>query len=203
MLLRKVKTTQRTTQRMKQRMKQTTSKENEVTPRKQTEQLMKDAQLNPKQKDKLRKVLLSGNVLTREMAESRRKTPKGKVWALHRIVSGQIVKKYRCLKTIAQKTGLSRHGLAKVNSKDQKVKISRRSTKVRKEVKSVIHFLKGEDNSRTLPKKNDATRLKKGVKIQSHVLTDYLENLFLKYKAENPRSTISFASFCRYRPEAL
>lgn len=144
-LLQKVKTTQNNAENeTKNDSHKKNSKENEVTTRK----CMDNTGLTPERRDKLRKVLLCSDVLIRKIAKSRRQTPKGKVASQHRIILGQIVKKCSCLKSIAQKTRMSRHGYRKLNSEDQKVKASSRLTKVRKEANSVINFLKRKDNSR-------------------------------------------------------
>ena len=46
--------------------------------------------------------------------------------------------------------------------------------------------MKREDNSHTQLGKNDYKSVKKGQKVQVQILTDYLHNLYQKYRSENP-----------------
>ena len=78
----------------------------------------------------------------------------------------------------------------------------RREYKQKNETRAKIKaFLEREDNSRQLPGKADAVKSGHKRKIQKFVLSDYMHNIFLKFKAENPNEKISFATFCRSRPK--
>ncbi|KAH3858757.1 hypothetical protein DPMN_101386 [Dreissena polymorpha] len=101
------------------------------------------------------------------------------------------------------KTGLGRNQLGRVNSKVHQIGIKKRLSKLEKNREHVINFMKREDNSRTQPGKSDAKKTATGCKQQVHILTDYLKNLYLKFKAENPSNDISFATFCRSRPSYI
>lgn len=201
-LLRKYRSTQRSLQRIKVRLNRGQA-DVEMTPNKQTEKEMKDANLDKIQREKLKKSLLFGNVLAKEINETKKATPMSKLKALHRVVSGKIVKKYKIIKHLSYKTGLCRHQLSKSTTKNHQIRTSRRSSRLHKYKSEVVEFLKLEDNRRTQPGKNDAKRLKKGEKVQVHILTDYLHNLFNKFRSENPDTKMSLASFCRCRPKYI
>ena len=65
-------------------------------------------------------------------------------------------------------------------------------------------FLEREDNSRQLPGKADAVKVDgQKEKVQKSVLNDFMDNLFLKFKAENPAIKISRATFFSLRPKYL
>lgn len=197
-ILKKCRSTQRSLQRMKK-----SREPDELTPRKQTVKMMDEANLSTRQRDKIKKTLLLGNVMVGEVRATKEKTSKGLVKAIHRTVSGRIVKKYRCFKLLASKTGLCRHRLAKSDSKTHQIDRSSRVNIVKRHQSQVEMFLKREDNSRMQPGKNDVKRMKKGEKFQTYILTDYLLNLYNKFKSENPMIKISFTSFCRSRPKYI
>ena len=203
--LTKVKTAQRSYQRLRAKLVKDkeqilASKEQELTPRKRTEHIMEKAKLSEQQKYQIRMPLLVGNALAAEISETRKSTRKGHKIAIHRVVSGRILKKYICLRSVSARTGLCRHVLGKTSSKEHQVKPRQRQSKVEKNRDKIETFLKREDNSRTMPGKNDAKRITKGQKVQSHVLIDYLDNLHKKFLSENPDLKISRATFCRCRP---
>ena len=174
-----------------------------MTPRKQTEEIINQAKLTSDQRQKLKKPLLLGNVVISELKESKMKTSKSKIDAVHNIASGKVTKKYRCAKLLGKRTGLCRHKLGRDKSKEHQIEKRLRMSKVKRYKSDVEQFMKREDNSRAQPGKNDAKRLKKGEKIQTHVLTDYLTNLYSKFKSENPDIKIYFTPFCRSRPKYI
>ena len=61
-----------------------------MTTKKETENIMKEANLTRNQRIKIRKQLLLGNGVVRETREAKKKTPASKKRSLHRIISGQI-----------------------------------------------------------------------------------------------------------------
>lgn len=204
----KFRSTQRSLQRLKESINKKqklglTSAKQDLTPGKQTEHDMTEANLNQQQREKLRRPILFANVLVSEINESRKNTPKGKLKALHRTLSGKLVKKYKCVKLLSKRTGLGRRQLSKTVTIHQQLNNGRRSSKVQTYKNSVIEFMKREDNSRTQPGKNDSKSVKRGQKVQVQILTDYLHNLYQKYRSENPDINISFATFCRCRPKYI
>jgi uncharacterized protein (DUF3084 family) len=82
---RKLKSAQRSKQRLRQTIEQ--SKVQNLTPKKETENIMKEANLTKNQRNKIRKQLLLGNVLVREIREAKKNTPASKKSSLHRIIS--------------------------------------------------------------------------------------------------------------------
>ena len=202
-LITKYKSARRSMQRIKQKQKGTHEKPKEHTPRKATEIQMQEANLSATQKDKIKKPLFLGTVLMKEIKSAKEKTPKGKMKALHRVVSGRIVKKYKCASLLSRNTGLCRHRLGQSDNKNHQVQKSLRNSIVRKHQRRVEEFLKREDNSKFQPGKADVKKVNKTEKKQTYILTDYLSNLYNKFKSENPSLNISFTSFCRARPKYI
>ena len=66
----------------------------------------------------------------------------------------------------------------------------------------VRKFLERDDNSRCQPGKKDAMK-SKGCRErqQTRIMTDYMQNLYLKFKSEHPDRQISFSTFCRAHPK--
>ncbi|KAH3706407.1 hypothetical protein DPMN_065793 [Dreissena polymorpha] len=204
----KLKTKLKSTQRALQRVRKSTESTKhvpsvELTPSKQTERDMEAANLTAEQKEKLRRPILLSNVLVSEIRASKKNTPRDKRAAIYNIVAGRIAKKYRTINYLSMKTGLQRNQLGRVNSKVHQIGIKKRLSKLEKNREQVINFMKREDNSRTQPGKSDAKKTATGCKQQVHILTDYLKNLYLKFKAEHPSNDISFATFCRSRPSYI
>ncbi|XP_053403253.1 luc7-like protein 3 [Mercenaria mercenaria] len=115
----KLKTKLKTTQRSLQRLKEgrVTNQTVELTPSKQTEHDMNEANLNSEQKRKLRRSLLLSNVIASEIKATKNNTPRHKMKALHHIVAGRIAKKYKCIRYLSAKTGLGRRQLGKAIQK--------------------------------------------------------------------------------------
>ncbi|WAR03915.1 hypothetical protein MAR_010473 [Mya arenaria] len=122
-LFRKYRSTQHSLQRLKVRLN-TGQANAEMTPNKETE--MKDAKLDKFQREKLKKSLLFGHVLAKEIKETKKATSMSKLKALHRVVSGKIVKKYKIIKHLSDKTGLCRHPLSRSITKNHQIRTSRR-----------------------------------------------------------------------------
>ncbi|WAR24275.1 hypothetical protein MAR_037944, partial [Mya arenaria] len=145
----KYRPTQRSLQRLKVRLN-TGQANAEMTPNKETEKEMKDAKLDKFQGEKLKKSLLFGHVLAKEIKETKKATPMSKLKALQRVVSGKIVKKYKIIKHLSDKTGLCRHQLSRSITKNHQIRTSRR--KVLKPVKGTmkIHAVIGQGSSKIL-----------------------------------------------------
>ena len=196
-LVTKCKSAQRSMQKV------TSEKPKEFTPRKFTDFQMEDANLSAAQKEKIKKQLLLGNAVISEIKSAKEKTPKGNMKALHRVVSGKIVKKYRCTSLLATRTGFCRHKLGQAENKNHQVQKSLRNSIVKRHQGVSEEFLKREDNSKFQPGKADEKKINKTEKKQTYILTDYLSNLYNKFKSENPTLKISFTSFCRSRPKYI
>ncbi|KXJ28616.1 hypothetical protein AC249_AIPGENE17438 [Exaiptasia diaphana] len=157
--------------RLRQKLKrsQTTNRtppnanEEEMTPRTRTEVQIRNAGLTPKKvPSQLRKRLAFSNVLSDEIRQSQEKNKSTKCkQSIREIVSGKILKKYRMVHTMNQATGIGRNSLHKSTCKDVK---GRDKTRLRAQVNAKIEqvksFLERDDNSRMMPGKNDAVRIK-------------------------------------------
>ncbi|WAR06284.1 LOW QUALITY PROTEIN: hypothetical protein MAR_021653, partial [Mya arenaria] len=114
------------------------------------------------------------------------------------VVSGKLMKKYRLRAKSSRALGVNRGQLLKADMGKSIVK--RRQVLERTQLaKKVRDFLERDDNSSCLPEKRDSTKTKTGMK-QTRVLNDYMYNLHLKLKAENPGVKISLTTFSSYRP---
>ncbi|XP_063966655.1 uncharacterized protein LOC135156857 [Lytechinus pictus] len=109
----------------------------------------------------------------------------------------KLLKKYRLISAFSKATRNSRSKIIKMG-RDRKENAS----KTRNMKGTVVDFLEREDNSSPLPGKKDSHKENSVIK-QKRVLHDYMKNLHLKFLTENPRCTISRASFCRLRPPHL
>lgn len=168
-LKRKLKTVQ------KQRQEEGKTKEPNTT-RRQTETEMMEAGLTPEQRTKVRKQLLMGNSLLSEINQTKVAAGKSKQKKriLSNIVSGNILKKYRGLKWLSEKTGLNRNKMGG-NLKKWFDARKRKRSKIQEQYKETIQiFLERDDNSRCQLRKADAKKNNDGVKVQTRVLTDYL-----------------------------
>jgi hypothetical protein len=157
--VKKFKAAQRTLQHLKKRITTPNNKRtNDNTPRKRTEEMLTDANLTPEQREKVRKPLLLGNVLVDEIKETNSKTQRSKTAAIYNIISGKIMKKYRCAANMNKKTGLCRHRLANTKSKFHQIGTKTRMSKQKQIQENVVQFLEREDNSRTQPGKKDSIK---------------------------------------------
>jgi len=65
----------------------------------------------------------------------------------------------------------------------------------------VVDCMERKDNSTTLPGKRDTKRTEDGTK-QKRILSDYLNNMYDKFRLENPSIEISKTTFLR-KPDLL
>ncbi|KAL5010757.1 hypothetical protein ScPMuIL_013062 [Solemya velum] len=145
---------------------------------------------------KTRKLLrcLSGKTLRKTLdfhhaliAELREKYKQGKK-TVAAIVSGSIMKKYRCRKHARNEIGIS-------TKRGSHSKIGSLSKRLKQEVHT---FFERDDVSRiTTGKKETVTKHK--VKKQRRILLDTISNLYRKYVSEDSRK-IGFSTFCKLRP---
>ena len=148
----------------------------------------------------LRKRLLLGNVLVRELGLAVKSNKNG-TQVIRNVAAGKICKKYRCASALGKGIKINRRKITETLDKSIAIKKRRRSDGVSDRMKSdVLSFLGRDDNSRQMPGKNDAKKVETGVKKQKRILNDYLKNLHLKFLSEEPDIRISLASFCRLRP---
>ncbi|XP_052257645.1 uncharacterized protein LOC127862523 [Dreissena polymorpha] len=195
-LARKLKTEQRKRQRFMKRFQSSPQ-----TPRSSAEKLMNRAGLTPAQKDKVRKEIIFGNVLSAQLRSKMEEHTKASINQLHRIVAGKIIRKYRFSSMLSKKTGLNKNTISKYTNYSQPNQTKGRRV-TRKYEKLIIEFFERDDNSRISPGKADCVNTDGGAK-QSRVLTDYLQNLHEKFLSKNPECKVSFATFCRIRPRNI
>ena len=155
--------------------------------------------------EKVRQKLLFANVMVEEIKGARKANSRGKLRALHQIVSGKIAKRYRILRMINRETGLCRRSLGRVDA-GKSITSALRKAPYRslrhREKDCYLEFLCREDNSRMMPGKKDADKFE-GEKVQRYVLSDYLNNLHAKFTSENIGIKISRSTFSRMRPNYI
>ena len=98
-----------------------------------------------------------------------------------RVIAGNILKKYRCIREMGRSTGLDRRNLAKSKGKLIYPARKRQARKQEQLTKAVIEFLERDDNSQMMPGKGDFKSCD-GVKIQKWFLNDYMHNLHSRWK---------------------
>ena len=166
------------------------------TPRSKTEQVLNEAGLNKAQRAKVRKQLLLSFVLQVAIQKCRRGMKQCELGSLRGYVGGDIVSKYRLADMVTKSTGIGRNRIADTSACVKKLQRKREVESCRDRV---VTFLMRDDNSRCNPGKQDKMKVN-GETHQTRILTDYLQNLYLKFKGENPNVKLSLASFCRIRP---
>ncbi|KAG8241924.1 hypothetical protein J6590_108299 [Homalodisca vitripennis] len=143
-------------------------------------------------KNKIKKQLLFGEVIRRQIEENFKGEQSKKIKKTYlTVLTGKIVKKYKFMSQLKKITGTKklRYSHEKiVQSKSHKAK------------KAVIEFLECDKNSRMSPGKKD-TLTKHKVKKQKRLLNDSLINLHKSFIEENPEhKDLSYTTFCRLRP---
>lgn len=197
-LKRMYKSNKRQLQRNKKRYADTPN-----TPRSKAAKLIQDLKLTPEQSKTVQKELVFANVVCEEITKTAHKAPQKTKKALRNILSGNILKKYRCVSKFGAKTGMCRNKIAKVDTKCIDIQKISRCREIAAQRNRVIAFFERDDNSRNMPGKADCVKSIDGTKSQKRVLTDYLSSLFSKFMSENPKAKLSFSSFCRIRPQRI
>ena len=174
-----------------------------LTPRTKTHHEVESLALTPSRKSKVKRKLLLANVIMEEVKATKEICPTKKRAVLHRMISGKVVKKYRCIRAISSSLGFSRTSLHKCKNKSLQLTREKRQCLSRRVIENVVSFLGREDNSRMQPGKADAKKCTDGKKHQTKVLTDYMRNLHQKFNAEHPDMPISLTTFCRLRPRHI
>lgn len=193
-LQRKVKTIQRRVQRMK-------NKQAPATPRSKTDKMMKEHGLDGRARN-VRKQLLMSNVIIDEVNKKMKDKKAGKKKIVYGQVVGNLLKKYRCISKLSKATGLHRNVISRAIKRGVDFTKQRRLRTLAKYREGIIMFLEREDNSRSQPGKQDSVKCESG-RLQTRVLTDYLDNLYLKYKSEKPEIAVSLSTFKRARPKYI
>ena len=164
-----------------------------LTPRSKTVSEMRQEGISPARAPKLKKKLLLQNALIQGIKETKNQKLGKKLISLRKIISGRVLKKYRCARFFSAQTGIERRSLGFTSKKPrpQAAGVSQATTENDELRKLVIIFLKRGDNSHQLPGKRDSIKVKENTtlesqkrRIQKYILSDYLSNLFLKFQAE-------------------
>ena len=100
--------------------------------------------------------------------------------------------KYRCSSALSKLLGVGRKKITTLG-------IARKTKDNRIKKEAVARFLIREDNSSLMPGKKD-TKTENSQQQQKHVLTDYMKNLFQKFRFENPEMKLSRSLFYSMRP---
>ena len=148
----------------------------------------------------LRKRLVFSEVLQKQLRHNARSANGDKQKQLiAKVVSGQVIAKYRGINTINRICSWKRF-----NSCRGKTDITRYERKQRKTVindclkNKVRQFFELDSNSRMCPGRKDCVT-KGSVKKQKRLLLDTVRNVYERFKCETG-STLLYASFCNMRP---
>lgn len=186
----KLKMVENKRDKYKMRLKRLEQKQIQETPQKNVQKLLRGQRVSKIIKRKL----LFGEVLKKQIKENYKslKSPRDKqlVW---NSLNGQVILKYRYIKDIKKITSNSYVG--------QRGKLDKRRHKkavgVLKEI--VTEYLEKDENSRLCAGKKETVTQKK-IKVQKRYLNDTLQNLYKKFKKENPKVKMSYSLFCKLRP---
>ena len=176
----------------------------EMTPRSKAEAVMQKAKLDEQQKSVVRKDLILSGLFSSQLKAKKQNQSKQVVKSTYSLISSAIIKKYRLAKEVCSRTGLNKNTMSRYMRESKESKLEKAKDRfARKYEEKVLTFLERDDNSRSQPGKADKRKNENGETKQTRVLTDYLENLHMKYLSENPESSVSLATFCRIRPKHL
>ena len=173
----------------------------DLTPRNQAERDLNELGIRGQNAEKIRKKLIAHNALVAEIKDASRPLAGKRRQALHGFVMGKIVKKYRVVVNLIRKEiGVSRNVRSRVQKKTmtnspKKSRLFQWHTTMKGKI---IDFLKRGDNSTCLPRKRDSKKVG-DQQLQKYILNDYLENLHIKFLAENPTVHLSYSTFTRMR----
>ena len=174
-----------------------------LTPKSKTDRMMRQLRLKHSNEHakQIRRKLLISNVVSDEIDNNVKVASPCKKRSIYGAIAGNLVLKYRCISSLSESTKLNRNMISKV-IREGVTKVKERKRTQTKYKESVIAFFEREDNCRVNPGKKDAIKCDEG-KVQTKILTDYLDNLYRKYISENPEATLSLATFKRIRPKYM
>lgn len=119
------------------------------------------------------------------------------------VIGSRILRKYKLLRIASNEFGINRRRLAGATDKILKISRKKRSLKEQGRYKDmVINFMERCDNTVVHPNKQEVKYVDGSLKAK-RVLTDYIDNLYDKFRAENPEVKISRATFFRCRPSYI
>lgn len=196
-LRRKLKTVQKRCERLVKKKKSSEKVTEDMTPRSKTKEELRQANMDNKAVPlSIRKKLQFSNVLAYQIKQSHSKaSTQNKQRELRKVIAGKIVKKYRCLASIHRNTGIRHCTLLKTGERRS------RNASIRKLIEEkVVSYFQRDDISRCMPGKNDATTTENHQKSQNRILTDYLSNIYARFRSDHPDTMISFSKFAKLRP---
>ncbi|KAL4223328.1 hypothetical protein ACF0H5_016799 [Mactra antiquata] len=162
-----------------------------MTPKSKSINLLRSEGLTPKKHPKLTKQLIFHNSMVEEVKEnielSRGRATQRRAL---QIVCGKVIKRYRMKSNSSKVLGVNRGQISKAEAR-KLVHKSRKTFQRMQKSEAVKRFLERDDNRTCLPGKRDKLKTKSG-NIQARVLNDYLYNLHLKFKSENPHMNNMF-----------
>jgi hypothetical protein len=164
------------------------------TPKSRSERELRKAGIETNMNPKIKKKLLFANCISHELKRGSHANDRSVRRLIKRLIAGKILRKYKLVDFAENLTGV----------KVRNMKLGQKQTgqgEPKESIRKVREFLMREDNSRQMPGKADAVKIGLKERVQKFVLSDYLKNLYLKFKAENIDMKISFATFCRARPK--
>lgn len=139
----------------------------------------------------VKRKLLFGKVISRQIKENFKTTKSlNKKRYLAELVNGKLIKKYKFVKTLSSISSSKLLRYTKRNNVEKKSLFLEQA---------IQRFLEKDESSRILPGKKDVITRKKKKK-QKRLLNDSMLNLYRQFRAENPKYSLSYTSFCRYRP---
>ena len=176
----------------------------DLTPRSQAEHDLNELGIRGQNAEKIRKKLIAHNALVAEIKDASHPLAGKRRQALHGFVMGKIVKKYRVVNLIRKEIGGSKNVLSRLQKKTMtsSPKKSRLFQWHATMKGKIIDFLKRGDNSTCLPEKWDSKKVG-DQQLQKYILNDYLENLHIKFLAENLTVHLSYSTFTRMRPKEI
>ncbi len=155
----------------------------------------------------IKKQLHFANAIVKEIKSAKRANKKqSSKSVIHGVVCGKIVKEKRLGSYLQDKLGIDRRRVyRKLNCKLVNVKKLQRLPLVRKALRDkVTEFLSRDDNSRMQPGKKDFKKSDENEEgIQCRILSDYIFNLFTKFKAEFPNIQLKKSNFFAMRPNHI
>ena len=182
----------------------TDNAENSLTPKSKTKLELRRKGVSPRKlPTAVVKKLVMSNVLLGEIKATRHANPQQRNRNIAtRVISGRILRKYRCLSILSKTTGISMREVRQEQHKVIEFKKRSRMKTERDQLKArVVEFTERDDISIMMPGKGDA-KVFNGEKQQIRILTDYMSNIHQMFQAEYQKK-ISLALFCKMRPEYI
>lgn len=176
-------------------------KKGELTPNTKVKKMLGNQVVS----HEVKKVLLFGTAIENELAHRYRKMKTYKDKQLFaKVISGRILKKYRCLNEAQRFLSYKRlSGMSKMRKTcfAYERNTNAVSAYIAKVKKNIQEFLEKDECSRVCPGKRDMIILKSKEKKSKRYLNDSLRNLHAMFCRSTTTLKLSYSTFCRYRPQ--